>query len=79
MPFTPRRALSVSHRVTAMTRGELSIRGCIPEHIGTLCIKMRQAGVEMPIVQQMCAVLFEGKDPRQAVLDLMQREPKTEF
>jgi len=27
----------------------------------------------------MYAVLFEGKDPRQAVLDLMQREPKTEF
>jgi len=38
-----------------------------------------QAGVEMPIAQQMYAVLFEGKDPRQAVLDLMQREPKAEL
>jgi len=38
----------------------------------------RQAGVEMPIAQQMHAVLFEGKDPRNAVLDLMQREPKAE-
>ncbi len=39
----------------------------------------RQAGVEMPIAQQMYAVLFEGKDPRDAVLDLMQREPKAEW
>ncbi len=38
----------------------------------------RGAGVEMPIAQQMHAVLFEGKDPRQAVYDLMQREPKAE-
>src|SRR5581483_8653384 len=37
-----------------------------------------QAGVEMPIFRQMHALLFEGKDPRQAVLDLMQREPKSE-
>ncbi len=39
----------------------------------------RQAGIELPIVEQMHAVLFEGKDPRQAVLDLMQREPKAEL
>jgi glycerol-3-phosphate dehydrogenase (NAD(P)+) len=39
----------------------------------------RQAGVEMPIVEQMFAVLFEGKEPRQGMLDLMQREPKAEF
>jgi glycerol-3-phosphate dehydrogenase (NAD(P)+) len=38
----------------------------------------RNAGVEMPIAEQMHAVLFGGKDPRQAVLDLMQREPKAE-
>jgi glycerol-3-phosphate dehydrogenase (NAD(P)+) len=38
----------------------------------------RHAAVEMPIAQQMHAVLFEGKDPRQAVFDLMQREPKAE-
>jgi glycerol-3-phosphate dehydrogenase (NAD(P)+) len=39
----------------------------------------RQAGVDMPIAEQMHAVLFEGKDPRQALLDLMQREPKAEL
>jgi glycerol-3-phosphate dehydrogenase (NAD(P)+) len=38
----------------------------------------RQVGVEMPIAQQMHAVLFEGKAPRDAVLDLMQRELKAE-
>jgi glycerol-3-phosphate dehydrogenase (NAD(P)+) len=38
----------------------------------------RQHGVDMPIASQMHAVLFEGKDPRQAVLDLMQRELKPE-
>jgi glycerol-3-phosphate dehydrogenase (NAD(P)+) len=37
-----------------------------------------QSGVEMPIAQQMHAVLFEGKAPRDAVLDLMQRELKSE-
>jgi len=35
--------------------------------------------VDMPIAEQMHAVLFEGKEPRQAVLDLMQREPKAEL
>lgn len=35
-------------------------------------------GVEMPIAQQMYEVLFAGKDPHQAVYDLMQREPKAE-
>ncbi|MBV8083716.1 MAG: NAD(P)-dependent glycerol-3-phosphate dehydrogenase [Chloroflexi bacterium] len=38
----------------------------------------RQTGVDMPIAEQMHAVLFEGKNPRQALLDLMQREPKAE-
>jgi len=31
--------------------------------------------VPMPIAEQVHAVLFEGKDPREAVLDLMRREP----
>ncbi len=37
-----------------------------------------QMGVEMPIAEQMYAILFEGKAPRDAVLELMQREPKAE-
>ena len=37
-----------------------------------------ERGVEMPIVEQMCAVLHEGKNPRQALADLMTRELKDE-
>ena len=36
-------------------------------------------GVEMPIAAEVHAVLFEGKDPREAVLDLMRREPVSEM
>ena len=39
----------------------------------------RAQNVDMPIAEQMHAVLFEGKDPRQGLLDLMQREPKPEL
>jgi glycerol-3-phosphate dehydrogenase (NAD(P)+) len=35
--------------------------------------------VEMPIVQQMYLVLFEGKDPSEAVRDLMGRDAKAEL
>ena len=37
-----------------------------------------QRGVEMPITQQMVAVLYQGKDPRHAVEELMTRELKSE-
>ncbi len=36
-------------------------------------------GVEMPLVEQVYQVLFEGKAPRQAIGDLMLREAKREF
>ncbi|HEX9880197.1 MAG TPA: NAD(P)H-dependent glycerol-3-phosphate dehydrogenase [Candidatus Binatia bacterium] len=39
----------------------------------------RRCGVEMPIVEQMCLVLYEGKDPMAAVRDLMQRSLKAEL
>lgn len=35
-------------------------------------------GVEMPIVREVCAVLFEGKSPEQAVSELMERAAKEE-
>ena len=34
--------------------------------------------VEMPICEQMNLVLFEGKPPREAIADLMLRDPKAE-
>jgi glycerol-3-phosphate dehydrogenase (NAD(P)+) len=38
----------------------------------------RRTGVEMPITEQVHGVLFAGKDPREAVNDLMTRDPKSE-
>jgi len=38
----------------------------------------RRSGVEMPITEQMHEVLFDGKGPRAAIADLMEREPKAE-
>jgi len=39
----------------------------------------RKAGVEMPIADQVHEVLFAGKNPRAAIRDLMQRDPKAEL
>jgi glycerol-3-phosphate dehydrogenase (NAD(P)+) len=38
----------------------------------------RHYGVDMPITEQLYYVLFEGKDPRTAVYDLMTRDTKRE-
>ena len=38
----------------------------------------RRLGVEAPIIEQMHAILYQGKAPRQAVIDLMLRELKGE-
>jgi glycerol-3-phosphate dehydrogenase (NAD(P)+) len=38
----------------------------------------RRLGVEMPITEAVHAVLFEGRDPRAALADLMSRDPKPE-
>ncbi len=38
----------------------------------------RARGIDMPITEEVCRVLFEGKPPRTAVADLMGRDPKFE-
>lgn len=38
----------------------------------------RRAGVELPIAVEVSQILFEGKSPRQAIADLMERELKAE-
>ena len=40
--------------------------------------KARRLGLAMPITAEVYRVLYEDKDPRQAVRDLMQREPTSE-
>ncbi len=41
-------------------------------------MRAKQAGVEMPIVEQVCKILFEGHDPRESVQALLCREQKAE-
>jgi len=41
-------------------------------------LRAQQAGVEMPIVEQVCKILFEGYDPRKSVQALLCREQKAE-
>ncbi len=43
-----------------------------------ICDLAGRKGAEMPIATEVCAVLFGGKLPRQAVVDLMTRPPKAE-
>jgi glycerol-3-phosphate dehydrogenase (NAD(P)+) len=38
----------------------------------------RKLGVDLPIIEEVCAVLYENKSPREAVRDLMTREGKAE-
>jgi glycerol-3-phosphate dehydrogenase (NAD(P)+) len=38
----------------------------------------RKTGVELPICDQVYLIAYEGKNPKQAVLDLMTRTPKAE-
>ncbi|MHB1390153.1 MAG: NAD(P)H-dependent glycerol-3-phosphate dehydrogenase [Thermoleophilia bacterium] len=38
----------------------------------------RREGVEMPITEQVCAVIYDGRDVRQAVIELMTRAPREE-
>ena len=54
----------------------------VPEGVLTCKAVMelaREAGVDMPISAEIHAVLFEGKEPRRAVADLMMRQQKDEI
>lgn len=50
----------------------------VPTTVAALRLARRYT-VEMPITEQMYQVLFEGKDPHQAVRDLMARDAKGEL
>ncbi len=38
----------------------------------------RGRGIEMPITESVCGVLFEGRPPAEAVRQLLARDPKAE-
>lgn len=80
-PLSRNRAVGVElGRGRALTEILQSTR-MVAEGIGTTAAAMelaRRAGVEMPITQQMHAVLYEGRAPREAIRELMQRRLKEE-
>jgi glycerol-3-phosphate dehydrogenase (NAD(P)+) len=39
----------------------------------------RKLGVEVPICEQMYSILYEGKNPKNAVAELMTRQPRSEL
>jgi glycerol-3-phosphate dehydrogenase (NAD(P)+) len=43
------------------------------------CELAERYGIDMPITRTIHAILFEGKNPRQGVIELMLRDPKEEF
>ena len=60
----------------------LSSLGQVAEGVTTAVAARRLArrlGVEMPITEKMCQVLFEGLDPHRGVAELMMREPRREL
>ena len=57
-------------------RAQLSICG-VPATRAALALA-QQYDVSMPIVEQAHAVLFEGRDPRDAMTELMSRDPTAE-
>ncbi|MGH9594391.1 MAG: NAD(P)H-dependent glycerol-3-phosphate dehydrogenase, partial [Bryobacteraceae bacterium] len=59
----------------------LSTTRMVAEGVGTTAATRelgRRAGIEMPITEQMHAVLNEGKPPREAIRELMERRLKSE-
>lgn len=55
--------------------------GQVVEGVGTareLNLRAKDRGIDMPIVAQVHAVLYDGLSPRDAVKHLLQREPKAE-
>jgi glycerol-3-phosphate dehydrogenase (NAD(P)+) len=58
------------------------MHGMVAEGVFTTNAAMglaREHGVEMPIIEQMHAILHEGKAPRDAIRELMTRSGKSEM
>lgn len=54
----------------------------VAEGVNTACAALALAerhSIEMPIVREVCGVLFEGKEPRKAATDLMERAARAEI
>ena len=69
--------LAAGKTLAAITAGTHMVAEGIRNSIAVARLAGRR-GVEMPICQQMVAVLHEGKDPRRALEELMTRDLKPE-
>jgi glycerol-3-phosphate dehydrogenase (NAD(P)+) len=70
-------ALAAGKPLAEITGGTLQVAEGIRNSLAVSRLAA-QRGVEMPITQQMAAVIYEGKDPKRALDDLMSRELKSE-
>jgi glycerol-3-phosphate dehydrogenase (NAD(P)+) len=59
-----------------------AMHGMVAEGISTTTAAValaRERGVEMPITEQVHSILYDDKDPREAILQLMTRSGKSEI
>lgn len=80
-PLSRNRSLGVELGQGKTLAEALADRATVAEGVNTARAAVtlaRRHGVELPIAHQVTEVLFEGKAPRQAVADLMERELKAE-
>ncbi|HYK81911.1 MAG TPA: NAD(P)H-dependent glycerol-3-phosphate dehydrogenase [Gemmatimonadales bacterium] len=80
-PLSRNHALGVELGLGKRLAEALAGRATVAEGVNTARSAVTLAerhGVELPIAQEVNAVLFEGKAPRQALADLMERELKAE-
>jgi glycerol-3-phosphate dehydrogenase (NAD(P)+) len=80
-PLSRNRSLGVEVGQGKSLEQVLARRLSVAEGVGTARAAVELAatvGVELPIARQVVSVLFEGKPPRQAILDLMERSLKSE-
>jgi glycerol-3-phosphate dehydrogenase (NAD(P)+) len=80
-PLSRNHALGVELGLGKSLDAALAGRATVAEGVNTARSAVALAerhGVELPIAREVSAVLFQGKSPRQAVADLMERELKAE-
>ncbi len=80
-PLSRNRSLGVEIGKGRTLEEVLARRLSVAEGVGTARAAMelgKQTGVELPITREVVSVLFEGKSPREAIGDLMERALKRE-
>jgi len=65
------------HKLDEILAGMASVAEGVPTTRSVMQLARRHR-VQMPITEAVHAVLFEGKDPKRAITELMTREPKAE-